>query len=122
MPAYDLFTASFLDPNSRTALWLAPVGTYQYVSPAIETIYGVSQETFLGDIQRWAAMIVPEDRKTALAHIEQARRGEPAVHEFRIQRPSDQAFRWIRNTDFPLRDAQGNIERVGGIAGRSQRR
>ena len=38
------------------------------------------------------------------------------VHEFRIQRLNDQAFRWIRNTDFPLLDRQGRVQRIGGIA------
>jgi PAS domain S-box-containing protein len=103
---------------SSGAIWIRNAETLamDFVSPAIERIYGVSQKSFLGDMSRWAAMIVPEDRDSTLAHIERARMGEPAVHEFRIQRPSDLAFRWIRNTDFPLYDAQGNIERVGGIA------
>jgi uncharacterized protein (TIGR03437 family) len=35
LPAYDLYTASFLDLNTRTALWNAPTGTYQQVIPAI---------------------------------------------------------------------------------------
>lgn len=103
---------------SSGAIWIRNAETLamEYVSPAIETIYGVSQEAFLGDMSRWAAMIVPEDREVALGHIQDARQGEPAVHEFRIQRPKDKAFRWIRNTDFPLYDARGNVERVGGIA------
>ncbi|WP_200960785.1 HWE histidine kinase domain-containing protein [Rhizobium sp. Root708] len=66
-------------------------------------------------IERWAATIVPEDRDAALGHIEQARRGEPAIHEFRIRR-NDGSFRWIRNTDFPLYDEKDNVERIGGIA------
>jgi uncharacterized protein (TIGR03437 family) len=37
VPAYDLYTASFLDLNSRTALWNASAGTYQQVVPAIVT-------------------------------------------------------------------------------------
>lgn len=48
-------------------------------------------------------------------HIKQARDGEPAIHELRIRR-DDGSFRWIRNTDFPLYDRKGNMERVGGIA------
>lgn len=103
---------------SSGALWIRSADTLamEYVSPAITTIYGVAMETFLGDMKRWAALIVPEDRDVALAHIERARTGESVTHEFRIQRPSDRAFRWIRNVDFPLRDEQGRIQRVGGIA------
>ena len=87
----------------------------EYVSPAIATIYGVDPDAFLGDPRSWAGTIVPEDRDAALAHLAQARRGKSMVHEFRIQRPSDGAFRWIRNTDFPL-GGDGQVTRIGGIA------
>jgi PAS domain S-box-containing protein len=103
---------------SSNAIWIRNAKTLdmEYVSPAIATIYGMEMESFLGDMQRWAALIVPEDREDTLKHIEQARQGNATIHEFRIQRPSDLSFRWIRNTDFPLRDAHGQIQRVGGIA------
>ncbi|TGD99882.1 PAS domain S-box protein [Methylobacterium nonmethylotrophicum] len=86
-----------------------------YVSPAIGTIYGIEPDALLGSVEKWAALIVPDDRDIALANIEKARSGEAVIHEFRIQRPADGAFRWIRTTDFPLRD-NGNIPRIGGIA------
>lgn len=99
------------------ARWIRDAATLsmEYVSPAIGTIYGIEPDALLGPVEKWASMIVPDDRADALAHIEKARSGEAAVHEFRIQRPADGAFRWIRNTDFPLRD-DGNIPRIGGIA------
>ncbi|CCM78262.1 PAS domain S-box protein [Rhizobium mesoamericanum] len=102
---------------SAAALWMRNAETLnmEFVSPAIATIYGTAPDTFIGDIRRWAAMIVPEDRDTAMNHINQARNGEPAVHEFRIRR-NDGSFRWIRDTDFPLCDEKGNVERIGGIA------
>ncbi|MBR0798960.1 PAS domain-containing protein [Bradyrhizobium jicamae] len=53
-----------------------------------------------------AGLIVPEDRNVAFAHLNRAKQGDGVVHEFRIQRPSDQAFRWIKDTAFPLLDAQ----------------
>lgn len=59
---------------------------------------------------------MPEDRAKALAHLEQARNGDAVTHEFRILRSSDESLRWIRNTDFPLRDAHGRVQRIGGIA------
>ena len=102
---------------SAAGLWMrnADTGVMEFVSPAISAIYGVEPDALLGDVARWAALIVPEDRDTALAHMEAARQGEVAAHEFRIQRPSDGAFRWIKATDFPLRD-NGHILRIGGIA------
>ncbi|MEH3144076.1 MAG: PAS domain S-box protein [Methylobacterium frigidaeris] len=102
---------------SAAGLWIRDADTLamEFVSPAIGTIYGVAPDALLGDVKRWAAMIVPEDREAVLGHLEAARRGEATTHEFRIQRPSDGAFRWIRNTGFPLRD-DGHIPRIGGIA------
>lgn len=102
---------------SSGALWIRDANTLamEYVSPANARIYGVEPGAFLGDIKFWASAIVPEDREAALDHIEQARRGESVVHEFRIFRPSDQTFRWIRNISFPLRDEQGSVERIGGV-------
>ena len=102
---------------SAAGLWIRAADTLamEFVSPAVATTYGVDRDALLGAVTRWAALIVPEDRDAALAHLEQARSGEVAAHEFRIQRPSDGAFRWIRNTDFPLRD-NGHIPRIGGIA------
>lgn len=102
---------------SASGLWIRRADTLvmEYISPAVAVIYGVEPDVFHGDLKQWAALIVPEDRETALQHIERARRGEPAVHEFRIQRQNDQAFRWIRNTDFPLYDEKGAVERIGGI-------
>ena len=102
---------------SAAGLWIRRADTLamEFVSPAIGTIYGVEPDALLGEVVRWAAMIVPDDRDVALGHLEEARTGSVAMHEFRIQRPSDGAFRWIRNTDFPLRD-DGHIRRIGGIA------
>jgi PAS domain S-box-containing protein len=102
---------------SASGLWIRDAKTLrmEFVSPAIATIYGTAPNAFIGDIGLWAAKIVPEDRDAALDHIKQAGRGEPAIHEFRMRR-EDGSFRWIRNTDFPLYDEKGNVERIGGIA------
>lgn len=104
--------------SSSDALWIRDATTLsmEYVSPAIEAIYGVAAETILGDVRRWTVLIVPDDRGIAMDHLVQACAGQAIVHEFRIRRPSDGTFRWIRNTDFPLHDPDGNVQRIGGIA------
>lgn len=102
---------------SAAGLWIRDAATLamEYASPAVAEIYGVDPEDLLGPIERWAATVIPEDRDSALAHIDEARAGCSVTHEFRIQRASDNAFRWIRSTDFPLH-GDGDIQRVGGIA------
>lgn len=102
---------------SSSGLWIRDAETLrmEFVSPSIATIYGTEPDALLGDIKYWAATVLPEDRETAGHHIAQACRGDPAIHEFRIRR-DDGSFRWIRDTDFPLFDENGNVQRVGGIA------
>ncbi|QNE32501.1 PAS domain S-box protein [Sphingomonas sp. NBWT7] len=101
---------------STAGLWVRDATSLnmEFVSPAVANIYGTKLDNLLGDMTKWMAMIVPEDHKSALEHLEAARSGQTAQHVFRIRRPSDGAFRWIRNTDFPLRD-NGHIARIGGI-------
>ena len=104
--------------SSSDALWIRDAATLrmEYTSPAIQTIYGITPDAILGEMDRWVDLIVPEDRETAVAHIEQARSGASVTHEFRIRRASDGEERWIRNTDFPLRDEHDGVPRIGGIA------
>ena len=102
---------------SAAGLWIRRADglAMEFVSPAVSSIYGVEPDALLGNVERWAALVVPEDRDIVLAHLEAARRGEVAVHEFRIRRPTDGVFRWVRNAEFPLHDAQGRVQRFGGI-------
>lgn len=104
--------------SSSDALWIRDAATLQmeYVSPAMEDIYGVPLNVVLDGPEGWTALIEPDDRSTALAHLDQAKAGDAVVHEFRIRRPSDGVMRWISDTSFPLRDAQGRVQRIGGIA------
>ncbi|WP_398471743.1 PAS domain-containing protein [Tardiphaga sp.] len=103
---------------SAAGMWIRDSETLQmeYVSPALSRIYGTDAHEFSDDMKRWVSLILPEDRDATLAHIDRARRGEAAVHEFRIRRPDNGTFRWIRNTDFPLFDADGQVQRIGGLA------
>ncbi|WP_425998779.1 PAS domain S-box protein [Caulobacter sp. DWR1-3-2b1] len=103
--------------SSTDVLWIRRADTMEmeYLSPAFATVYGMDPNEILGGVHRWAALIVPDDRDVALGHLETARQGEATVHEFRIRRPSDGAFRWIRDHDFPLRDKNG-VKWIGGIA------
>ena len=98
--------------------WIRSVDTLdlEFVSPVFEDIYGMSCDAVMGDVRRWAALVVPEDREGALQRLEQVRNGQAVMHEFRIRRVSDGAFRWIKSTDFPLFDEQGRVQRVAGIS------
>ncbi|MGI4765367.1 MAG: PAS domain-containing protein, partial [Janthinobacterium lividum] len=105
--------------TSHDILWIRDAETLQwtYLTPAFETIYGLSREEALsGDNYRgWQELIVPEDHAYAVASIGRVRAGEHVTFEYRIRRPIDGRVRWLRNTDFPMRDTNGCVARIGGV-------
>jgi PAS domain S-box-containing protein len=105
---------------ASAAVWIRDAETlrFEYVGPAFERVYGVPpgyvQE---GDGMRgWIKLVLPEDRDCVLDAIRSVRAGEPVTCAFRIRRPVDGEERWIENTGFPLFDAAGRVQRIGGIA------
>ncbi|MBZ6077562.1 PAS domain S-box protein [Microvirga puerhi] len=103
--------------NSSSTLWILNFETMnlEYLSPAFEPVWGEPREGVLGDPSRWNRFLHPDDRERARGALERVRLGEISTEEFRIIR-QDGVVRWIRNTFFPIRDAQGQIRRAGGIA------
>lgn len=102
---------------SRNVLWILDLATMrlEYLSPAFEAIWGETIATTLGDHGRWDRFLHPDDRQRVFDAFDLVRLGEAITEEFRIVR-SDGAVRWLRDTFFPIRDAQGQIRRAGGIA------
>lgn len=104
---------------SQDVLWIRDARTFQwlYLTPAFEVIYGLDRTTaFSGDnMIGWMERILPEDRDRALACLERVRAGERVTFEYRIRKGSDGEIRWLRDTDFPMRDAAGTVCWIGGI-------
>lgn len=104
---------------SQDVLWIRNAETFQweYLTPAFETIYGLDRATALsGDnLINWLDLVVPDDREHAVASLRRVRDGEWVTFEFRIQRQASGEVRWLRNTDFPIRNTAGQIVRIGGI-------
>lgn len=104
---------------SQDVLWIRDAASlqWQYLTPAFETLYGVTREAALADndYRSWLALIVPEDQPRAMAMMDRVRAGEQVAFEYRIRRPSDGSVRWVRSTDFPIFDAEGAITLIGGI-------
>ena len=104
---------------SQDILWIRDAKTFQwsYLTPAFEMIYGLDREEALrGDnMIGWLDLIIPEDRELAAENLQRVLVGEWVTFEYRIKRPSDGAIRWLRNTDFPIKDNRGNVLHIGGI-------
>ena len=104
---------------SSDVLWMRDTATFQwvYLTPAFETIYGLDRAAALsGDnLDGWIDLIVPEDRELALASLRRVMAGERVTFEYRVRRPLDGEIRWLRDTDFPMHDAAGEVRWIGGV-------
>ena len=108
-----------LADNIKEVFWLTtPDHQILYISPAYEQIWGrpiagITTESFF-------ETILPEDRRRlGLYPDDQAQIPQPLEDgeevEYRIIRP-DGTIRWIRDRAFPVRDAQGRVHRIAGVA------
>jgi PAS domain S-box-containing protein len=104
-----------LADNVGAVFWMATPDHRQllYLNPAFERVWGRPREEFYADPSRWMDTVHPDDRECVLATF----RASPNQHEqvHRIVRPSG-AVRWVQVRVFPVRDAAGEMVRVGGIA------
>lgn len=111
-----------LAENVNSIFWIEDLETGEnlYISPAVEGITGRSRKTFVRDPEAFLGMIHPEDHKRVKeAYVESRKHGfqPPAEYEeeYRIQRP-DGEVRWLHDRAFPVRDDEGEVYRVAGIA------
>ncbi|MBN8849989.1 MULTISPECIES: PAS domain-containing protein [unclassified Sphingomonas] len=104
---------------SQDVLWIRDAATlqWQYLTPAFDTIYGLGRDEALkGDnFRNWLKLIVPEDRACAIDAVRRVRGGEHVTFDYRIRRPLDGSIRWLRNTDFPIADADSKVTLIGGV-------
>jgi PAS domain S-box-containing protein len=103
--------------HSAAVLWTMDIATSRidYLSPAVERVWGEPPDMLLRNHGRWAEAVHPEDRNAAAAALARALRGESLTREYRILRP-DGAVRRIRDTLFPIPDSGGRIRWAAGIA------
>jgi PAS domain S-box-containing protein len=104
--------------NSSNVLWMAnaETGAIEYMSPAVERVWGVSFEAIWPDLSAWLETAHPEDREIVEAMFERSRdEGHTVSRQYRIVRP-DGAVRWVHNVTFPIRDEEGRARKIGGIA------
>lgn len=103
--------------HSERVFWIVDLKTNRviYLNPAFEKIWGISRLAIAGDLAKIMAAVHPEDRHL-LAEVQQKPTGEgyPDV-QYRIIWP-DGTIRWVSSVSFPIRDAEGAVYRLGGIA------
>ncbi len=106
-----------LAENVREVFWMMNPDATEiiYVSPAYEEVWGRTCESLYGDPMSWTAAIHLEDREQAILKFKRQISGEQIDSEYRIRTP-DGSLKWIRDRSFPIRDLDGKLIRVAGIA------
>jgi PAS domain S-box-containing protein len=104
--------------HSSSLIWIGDpaTGTIIYRSGAFERIWGVPREDADIALSEWMKTVHPDDRQHVERALATVRAGEVAQYEYRIVRPSDGTIRWLRDISFPIRDENGAVARIGGIA------
>ncbi|MGA8018790.1 MAG: PAS domain S-box protein [Desulfobacterales bacterium] len=100
------------------AIWLFDWDRQQvvYVNPAYEAIWGRSAEALYNRYEEWSESIHPDDltfAKESFARL--AETGGSEKREYRIVRP-DGSVRWVSDRAYVIRNRQGLIVRIAGIA------
>ena len=105
-----------LTENIHEVFWLTTpdFGETLYLSPTYRTLTGDPPESlYAGGGKRFLDVVHPDDR----AIVEQLHQnpGREFDVEFRVIHASG-AVRWIRDRGFPIRDSNGMLSRIGGVA------
>ncbi|PIR22644.1 MAG: hypothetical protein COV44_06950 [Deltaproteobacteria bacterium CG11_big_fil_rev_8_21_14_0_20_45_16] len=105
-----------LAENIQEVFWMTDPAKNQmiYVSPAYESIWNRSIESLYENPMSFIEAIHPVDRERVIAALPQQASGT-YKQEYRICRP-DGKERWIRDRAFPIRNDQGKIYRIAGLA------
>ncbi len=109
-----------LAENINQVFWIGSLdwNTISYISPAYESVWGLSCADIYKNPRAWLSSIIEEDRPAVLDTIK--KKIQPGVEEitfpeYRIQRP-DGTVRWILARAYPIGDADQNIQRIVGLA------
>ena len=103
--------------NIRDVFWLTDPAknTMLYVSRAYEAIWGGTCKSLQESPRTWLEAIHPEDRDRVIKAAIWDQSTGTYEQEYRIVRP-DGTLRWIRDQAFPVRNADGEVYRIAGIA------
>jgi PAS domain S-box-containing protein len=103
--------------NITEVFWLTDVAKSQmvYISPGYERIWGRTCEELYRHPRSWLETVHPADRETVARRAQADQAGGGYDVEYRITRPGG-AVRWIRDRAFPVRNAQGEVYRIAGLA------
>lgn len=101
----------------QDVLWMtnADGSEIVYVSPAYESIWGRSRDTLYDNPQDWVNGLHPDDRERVAEAFYQRAASCGYDETFRVVL-TDGFVRWIRSTGSPIRNDEGDVYRIAGVA------
>ena len=108
---------SRLAENIHEIFWIrdARADRLIYVSPGYEELSGRTRQSLYDQPRTWAESVHPNDRDRMVEYMEQHKRGVFTDGEFRVVRP-DGTVRWVRSRAFPIKETDGTLARIAGLA------
>ena len=106
-----------ISANINEAFWITDrlAGRVIYLSPAFESVFGISPAEYPDDTRYYLTFVHPDDVKM----VEQAQHaietGKPSSVEYRF-RQRDGSHNWVRETSRPVFDEDGKLVRTVGVA------
>ena len=108
-----------LAENITGVFWLEDVGKANeivYVSPTFKQWSGRNPSELYADSRLFWQIVHPDDRERVVLSYREFTGGTGKFDsDFRIIRPEG-SIRWVRSRGFPIRDADGRMHRVAGLA------
>jgi PAS domain S-box-containing protein len=98
-------------------VWLTDknISKILYINPAYERTFRRTCESVYERLESLVEAVHPEDRAGVKHALESERKGDYAPVEYRILWP-DGSVRWILRRSFPMRNTEGEVNLVAGIA------
>ncbi|UBF24808.1 PAS domain S-box protein [Kovacikia minuta CCNUW1] len=102
--------------NIHEVFWMSSIDKNEllYISPAYEEIWGRTCESLYQNPRSFLDAIHPDDQERILAKLPQQKQGGYS-QEYRIVQPNG-SIRWIWDQAFPVRDDEGQVYRIVGVA------
>jgi PAS domain S-box-containing protein len=107
-----------LADNIQEIFWIIEAGTWQvvYASPAYEKIWGRPHQEIAASHEIWRQAIGEEGAASFIRAFSSLMNGAPETTvEYRVLRP-DGTVRWVSDHSFPIRNEEGHVYRIAGIA------
>ena len=103
--------------NIEEVFWMTDLEKNRmlFISSGYEKIWRETRESLYSSPRKWIEAIHPEDRERVLRNALLKQTRGDYDEEYRIIR-SDGTRRWIHDRAFPVRNVDGTVDRIAGIA------